>query len=380
MTYTLYKRPTSPYYWMKIAILDTNGSVVSYDRASTKRTDKGEAKLVAASYSRKENDRAQLGYRDGSTIGAAAQRYIDELTSAGKPCIKDYKVFLKRWDYMNSRVKLSSAVAQLTRNALADMKAERLRSGYSPSYVNGELTFWISVYNKAKDDYFMDVSIGQNFKNMKLEVKQKTRYLLDGEEEALLLELDPNRVVKGLKSPESRDGTMQTKLQDQHDLVVFLLDTGARYMEVAEVPWSAVDVINWKTVNLYREKVGNEGAIAITDRLRPILQARYARNGNSPYVFPSPTDMTSPRGYATSGIRNAIARADLNSPSAVKRYGKFTPHSLRHTFASRLVQGGLSLYAVSKLLGHSSTTMTQRYAFLSASQVAQEAADILNAR
>ena len=111
---------------------------------------------------------------------------------------------------------------------------------------------------------------------MKLEVKQKTRYLLDGEEEALLLELDPHRAVKGLKTPETRDGVMQTKLQDQHDLVVFLLDTGARYMEVAEVPWSAVDVINWKTVNLYREKVGNEGALAITDRLRPILQRRHA--------------------------------------------------------------------------------------------------------
>ena len=139
--------------------------------------------------------------------------------------------------------------------------------------------------------------------------------------------------------------------------------------------------LGWESVFAYNnETFGNEGTLAITDRLRPILQARYARFGNYPYVFPSPTDMTSSRGYSTSGIKKAIDRAGLNSPAMVKRYGKFTAHSLRHTFASRLVQGGLSLYAVSKLLGHSSETMTKRYAFLSAAQVAQEAADILNAR
>ncbi len=379
MTFTLYKRDRSPYYWMKVAVLNANGAVEGYDRMSTKRSDKGEAKLVAAAYSRKENDRVQLGYREEGTIGDAAQRYLDELTAAGKTCVKDYNIFFKRWDYTNSRVKLSSPINQLTRHAVADLKAIRLREGRAGSYINNEITFWVSVYNKAKDDYFMDVAQGQTFKNLKLVTKTKTRYLLEGEEAALLAQLDPAREYKGRMASDG-NAVMHTKLQDQYDLVVFLTDTGARYTEVAEVPWSAVDVTNWKTVNLYREKVGNEGALAITNRLRLILERRYALYGNSPYVFPSPVDMTRPRGYATAGIRNAIDRAGLNTPASLKRYGKFTPHSLRHTFASRLVQGGLSLYAVSKLLGHSSTTMTQRYAFLSASQVAQEAADILNAR
>lgn len=41
-----------------------------------------------------------------------------------------------------------------------------------------------------------------------------------------------------------------------------------------------------------------------------------------------------------------------------------TVHTLRHTFASRVVQSGVSIYEVQKLLGHASITQTERYAHL----------------
>ena len=46
------------------------------------------------------------------------------------------------------------------------------------------------------------------------------------------------------------------------------------------------------------------------------------------------------------------------------RKQKFTFHGLRHTYASWLVQNGIPLITVQKLLGHSSITMTERYAHL----------------
>jgi site-specific recombinase XerD len=44
-------------------------------------------------------------------------------------------------------------------------------------------------------------------------------------------------------------------------------------------------------------------------------------------------------------------------------------HSLRHTFASWLVQDGVSIYEVQKLLGHSSVKVTEVYSHLAASEL-----------
>lgn len=49
------------------------------------------------------------------------------------------------------------------------------------------------------------------------------------------------------------------------------------------------------------------------------------------------------------------------------------PHALRHTFASRMLQAGVSLAKVSKLLGHASIAMTARYAHLADAALHEEA-------
>jgi integrase len=367
MTTSLYKRERSPYWWMRVARLNEDGKVLGYDRVSTKRTDKAEAKLVAQAYSKRTADVDQLGRKESMSIFEVASRYIRELEAQNKPSVKDYKVFLSRVESSVSRL----STRKMDRSFFSKIKSQGIESGYSPRYVNNMITFWVSVYMKAKRDYYLDIP-EIDTRGLKMKAEAKTRYLLPGEEDKLLAELDPQRETRGIGAHHI------AMRQDQYDLVVFLLDTGARYSEIATIPWSAIDVVNFKYINLYRSKVGNEGLLHISDRLREILVRRYD-NQDSNYVFTGRLSDEA-RGYATKGIRKAITRAGLNEPHLVKRYGKFTPHSLRHTFASRLVQGGMSLYAVSKLLGHNSTAMTQRYAHLAPSQVAQEALEIINKR
>jgi len=57
-------------------------------------------------------------------------------------------------------------------------------------------------------------------------------------------------------------------------------------------------------------------------------------------------------------------RTYLPALAAVRIDGA-TWHTLRHTFASRLVMRGVDIRTVQELLGHSTIVMTMRYAHLS---------------
>jgi integrase len=78
--------------------------------------------------------------------------------------------------------------------------------------------------------------------------------------------------------------------------------------------------------------------------------------GKSPYLFPSPATGKSYT-FITYAWRTIKKKAGI--PDNMRL------HDLRHTFATRLVSAGCSLYEVQMLLGHADPRMTQRYAHLS---------------
>ena len=52
-----------------------------------------------------------------------------------------------------------------------------------------------------------------------------------------------------------------------------------------------------------------------------------------------------------------IAPEDMEIP-------EFTVHTLRHTFATRMLESGVDIYTLKELLGHSSVSVTEGYLHL----------------
>jgi integrase len=265
----------------------------------------------------------------------------------------------------------SLPLAQLTTALVIQLRVARQQEGVAPGTIGNELSVLRELYRAARNQWGVTTAAGVLFELPRVE--HRTRYFSRAEEATLLDALDPWRKDACGRRPGRQ--CVHDRV-DQRDMVVILADTGCRYGEVAALLWDCVDTVEWLSINIYRSKVGNEGVLCITTRLRAVLKRRYAARGNQPYIFT--TTAGEPAANISKPVRQAITRAGLNAPHLVKRHGPATVRTLRHTFASRLVQGGMSLYQVQKLLGHSSPTHTQRYAHLVPDDAAKAAVALLD--
>lgn len=138
-----------------------------------------------------------------------------------------------------------------------------------------------------------------------------------------------------------------------HDIVKFLLLTGARKREALDAKWQDFDLDGNGWI-IPVSKTGFDRPVTLSDTTVAFM-CRLPSRERSEYLFPCP-ETDQPYSDIFGAWSTARERAGLQHVRL---------HDLRHSFASFLINEGVSLYEVQKLLGHSNLQMTQRYAHLS---------------
>ena len=162
---------------------------------------------------------------------------------------------------------------------------------------------------------------------------------------------------------------------DTHDEALLALFCGLRAGEIHALIWGDVDIQNGIILIRDPKNTINRHAF-IVEEVRAMLERRFTQQTKNEYIFPAANGKqrqwipeTFNRVIDTLGL-NDSGEFSVNSkgeqvPVKIKdRRQRIVFHTLRHTFASWLVQRGEPLYTVAKLMGHNSLEMTQRYSHL----------------
>jgi site-specific recombinase XerD len=221
--------------------------------------------------------------------------------------------------------------------------AERLGDGRSPKTVNEEIRLIKNIFISATDNGYLKENPIKKIK--KLIYKPRPPRYFSMIEIKIIMEKSP--IVK-------------------RNIYEFLLNTGCRLGEVGNLEWRDLD-FKMKQIKIVSDgkrqtKNREERIIPMNEKLYHLLTEMKSelRNPNS-RIFNLDTD--SKRRHFTENLKIFLNQHDLEKAGA---------HTFRHTFASILVKRGVSLYKVSKLLGHSDIQMSQKYSHLASKDLKED--------
>ena len=223
-------------------------------------------------------------------------------------------------------------LSQITPRDIDDYKALR-RSKVAPATVNRELEVLRYLFNLSKrwKKFFGENPVSQ----------------------AGLLPL--NNQVENILTPEEQEMLLNASPPHLSAILVCALNTGMRKGEIISLKWHNIDLEN-NIITLEHTNTKNNKTrkVPINSVLRQVLIEQKLKSRGNEYVFLN----SEGRPYMRQDSLNrvflaAIKRAKIDS---------IRFHDLRHTAATRMVESGANIVAVSRILGHADLKTTMRYA------------------
>jgi integrase/recombinase XerD len=130
---------------------------------------------------------------------------------------------------------------------------------------------------------------------------------------------------------------------------------GLRIGEAVTLPVTAVD--SQQMVLRVIGKRNKERALPLTESILDMLREVWKTHRSKRWLFPSRRTVTHlPDATARLAFKKARNACGFND--------KFRPHSLRHSFATHMLQRGVDIRIIQILLGHSSIRSTEIYTHL----------------
>jgi integrase len=235
---------------------------------------------------------------------------------------------------------------EITGTAIAQLLRAMRDKGYAAGTTNRVLILLRYIFNLARKWKIPGIGENPTFGLSTAPDVQRDRFLSNAETQRLIasIDADANRVAA--------------------QAIMLLLLTGARRNEITQARWDYVD-FEKRTLLVPISKTGRPRMIVLSGQALALLRRIPPVAGN-PYIFPSPVT-----GRPCDSLHFPWARIRKRAGLEDVRL-----HDLRHSFASFLVNQGISLYVVQGLLGHTNARTTQRYAHL-AQDTLLEAAEIV---
>jgi len=171
-----------------------------------------------------------------------------------------------------------------------------------------------------------------------------------------------NRRTRFLTKEEAENllDTLKERSRDVHDISLLSLFCGLRIGEIFKIQWSDIN-FQEEFIHIRDRKNKESGVAWMIPRVKEMLENRSTEQNSHVSVFPAKTGDA--KQFMSKLFTTIISKSGLNDNISDAR-DKVVFHTLRHTYASWLAQQGVPLHTLAGLMGHKTTTMTQRYAHL----------------